>query len=468
MKILKFFLICLILPFTAYSQANDIDALFNTPDETLNNEESLGGENYYTGSESTENENDELNIDSLFETPDETIDNPVNDAEEDNSAQEGSVEDKGAEEKVDVAALTKSDKPVVKGSLSVEGAIALGFLDWPYGFDNDYFNQLGANFDGSAYYAMSPTFTIDVRPKSYFRFYTSISTSLRRSSMSFGYPSFGELFLDYTFRDTYFFRVGRQSLTWGQGLLLSNIGNFVEDVEDGIAIKSFIPLGINGLTTLLYADGSSTSPLDFSYAALFDMTLGPLSLGLSGKFNRTRSQELITDLYLKTVIGEVDFAFETRGDFDLSFEENEYLWPTWQVLTNFYWENSDLGIKFLGEYTYALGPNVTINSGWSEDDSILKSWAQYGKHRLGIGLLSTKPWIGNFKPGIRWYHDFSDTSGQFVIGLTGTFAPLITAEIGIPIVYGPDYGYYRLNNEDPENRVLSLIFQLTLESSYSF
>ena len=459
MKILYFCLIFLILPITSYSQVSvdDIDALFNTPDETLNDEYSEGDEKSYTDSETTENENEEMTLDSLFETPDETIDNPVNDAEGDKE-----------EDRVDVAALTKSDKPVVKGSLSVEGAIALGFLDWPYGLDDSYFSQLGAAFDGSAYYSMSPTFTIDVRPKSYFRFYTSISTALRRSTMSFGSPSFGELFLDYTFKDTYFFRVGKQSLTWGQGLLLNNIGNFVEDVEDGIAIKSFIPLGINGLTTLLYADGSSTSPLDFSYAALFDMSLGPLSLGFSGKFNRTRSQELITDLYLKTVIGEVDFAFETRGDFDLSFEENEYLWPTWQVLTNFYWENSELGIKFLGEYTYALGPNVTINTGWAEDDSILKSWAQYGKHRLGIGLLSTKPWIGKFKPGIRWYHDFSDTSGQFVIGLTGSFAPLITAEIGIPIVYGPDYGYYRLNNEDPENRVLSLIFQLTLESSYSF
>ena len=454
-----------MFPFIAFTQEvfDDIDDLFNTTDETIEDDSAK------SDTEDAETPHEEMDIDSLFESPDETLD----DTEAVDKNQENAEKtEEESEDKVDIASLTKSDKPTVKGSLGVEGAVAIGFLDWPVGVDETYFTQLGGEFDGSAYYSMSPAFTIDVRPTSYFRFYTSLSTSLSRSSLSFGYPSFGELFIDYTFSDTYFFRVGKQSLTWGQGLLVGNIGDIVNDVDDGIAIKSFIPLGPNGLTSLLYTtDGSSVNPLNFSYAALFDMTVGPVSMGLSAKFNRTMDKELLADLYLKTVIGDVDVSLEARGDFDMSFggfDGSVYQWPTWYAQTNFFWEDSGLGIQLLGEYIFSYGSDITVNNGWKDDGTIKTTWAEYGQHRIGLGIRSTKGWIRDFKPGLLWYHNFADSSGQFVLGVSGTFSPLISAEIGIPIVYGPDYGFYRLNSDDPENRVLSLIVRLTLESSFSF
>ena len=402
-------------------------------------------------------------IDDLFAEPDETVAD-----ETDSDKTQTADEDKDEEETVNIAELTRNDKPIVKGSLEVLGATAVGFLDWPVGFDNTYFTQLGSEFDGSAYYSMVPVFTIDVRPNSYFRFYTSLSAELSESSLSFGSPVFGQLFIDYTFNDNYFFRVGKQSLTWGQGQLLGNIGNFVSNVDDGVAVKSFIPLGMNGLTALIYTDVVVTNPLYFSYAALYETTLGAFTMGLSAKYNYKLDQQLISDVYLKTVIGEVDFALEARGDFDLDFGADDYLWPSCYALTNFFWEDADIGIKLLGEYIFSYGPEITVNDGWSDEDTVSTRWAEWGRHQVGLGLIATKPWIGSFKPGIRWYHNFIDTSGQFVLGLTGTFAPMITANIAIPIVYGPNYGFYRLDNEDPENRILSLIIQLKLKSSFKF
>ena len=232
-----------------------------------------------------------------------------------------------------------------------------------------------------------------------------------------------------------------------------------------MSIKSFIPIGANGLTTLIYTD-TITSPLYFSYAALFETTIGPLTSGISAKFNRTFEQELITDLYIKTVIGEADIALEGRFDFDLGLSSKNYLWPTSRSLINFFWENSS--VQLLGEYMFAIGPKVTVNTGWDEENDVSTQWAEYGQHRLGLGAIAKKAMIGKFKPGIRWYHNFTDNSGQFVFGLTGPFAPMITANIALPVTYGPDYGYYSLSNEDPENRVLSLIIELELSSSFSF
>jgi len=134
---------------------------------------------------------------------------------------------------------------------------------------------------------------------------------------------------------------------------------------------------------------------------------------------------------------------------------------------NFFWENSRIGFKVLGEYLFAYGPEITTSTGWTDTTTILTEWAEWGQHRAGLGVISTKPQFGKWKPGIRWYHDFVEGSGQVVLGLTGPVAPMISANIAVPIVYGPDYGYFWQNNEDdPGNRVLGLIVQLSISSSF--
>lgn len=432
----------LFLSFTLYAQElsdENLDDFFSVPDETV--------EEAAVNTENIDQTEDPINsIDDLFDQPDDT------------KAQDDNTEEA---EQVDIEALTKNDAPVIRGKLSLSGAVAMGLMSWPQLDSNDFLTELYNSFDTSAYFAMTPTISFDIRPNSYFRFYTSLSSSLSESTLRFSTPSIGELFIDYTYKDSIFFRVGDQGVAWGQGQLLNNPGNIVSDVADGVSIKSFIPLGSNGLTWLFYLNSSwglsnITNPLYYAYAALFETTLGSLTVGFSGKYREGMSQELIGGIYLKTVIGEVDFALEYRGDFDLYYEEGSWLWPTTYAVANFFWENSDIGVKLLGEYEFAHGPGVRV----------MGLWTPYGRHLAGIGVSFSKLLIGNMKPGIYWKHAVMDNSGQFVIGLSGTFAPMITANLGIPLVYGKAGGYYMQNNDDPEDRLLSAALQLSISTSF--
>ncbi|AHC16472.1 hypothetical protein [Salinispira pacifica] len=440
-------------------------------------------------------------VDDLFAVPDETVESQNDsesesesgdtDTEDDAENSESDVADDGADENgedaIDLDALTTRDKPTVKGTVSLSGSIAGGFLDWPVPEEGaPYGDILWEEFDASVYYDMSSSVSVDARPLPYFRYFAKLSTSMDESRFSFPTPSVSELFIDYTLAERYFFRVGKQSMSWGQAQLLSNPGDLVSDVKDGIAVKMFMPLGVNGLTSVIYvkdgwlASTASPSPLDFAYASLFETSAGPFTLGFSGKFNRNLEQSLIGNMYVKTNVLGVDIALEGRGDFDVYPAKGDagtawgigpsYLWPTTQALVHMFWESSDIGLQLIGEYRFSYGPEITTRIGpvpaeESAADTNLV-WAENGVHRSGLGIVFTDARIFGLKPAVRWYHQYNDHSGQIVFGLTGSIAPLLNINIGLPVTYGQSWSYYRQNNEDPAGRVVSLVVQLSLSRSF--
>ncbi len=398
-------------------------------------------------------------LDDLFSSPDETLSDDGGGGEDDgdgsgaegseDSGAEGS-EDSGADGALDVLAGINTGT-TVKGSVSMSGSVVAGFHNWD-------FSTAGETV--SAYYELQSGVSLDVRPTKELRFFSSLSVGLDADDVNITAPAIGALFVDYTLADTVFFSFGKQGLTWGQGNVIANPGNLVDGISNGISLKAFIPLGNNGLSVVIYPGGTSSSPRNFAYAALFEFSAGPLNFGLSGKFQRELDQALSVNAYLKTVIAGIDVALESRVDFDTYPEREGYVPPKVQAVSNVFWE-SDIGIRLFGEYFFAYGPQEVIHI--SETETVP---AEAGTHIGGVGMLFPDLFGGDWSPGLRWFHNFSDGSGQVAAGITGTIAPNLRLNIAIPAVYGASYGHYQRNNADPEGRRLSVVTQLTLSASF--
>ncbi len=423
-------------------------------------------------------------IDDLFSDPDSTVDEQSPDAGNGEAeSAEGNDDSSGA---VDIAALTSSSEPIIKGSVSLAGSLVLGLSEWPdLNSDASLPAQVANNFDGSAYYEMRSTISADVRPTSYFRFFVSGATALDEASLSFPTPSISELFVDYTLSERVFFRVGKQAAAWGQGLLMGNPTNLLDDIGSSIAVKAFLPIGTNGLDVFMYSKGAwindSSSPglPDFAYAGMLDGSIGNFTLGIAGKYNANGSNpvpqpdplggaeeqteplgtpnQVSGSAYIKTALWGLDVSTEFRTDFPDDFSAVNY-----RSITNLFYEYGAIGLQAIGEYYFAYGPNHLIQTS-SEEREI----APFGIHRSAIGLLFSRiSSLRGWKPGIRWFHDYSDMSGQVVLGITGPLAPMLSLNFALPVVYGDEFGYYRQNNEDPAGRVISTLFQVSLSRNF--
>jgi hypothetical protein len=343
-------------------------------------------------------------------------------------------------------------EPQLSGTVDLALAGAWGLVDWQ-----------STQTDLSGYADFSSGISLDVRPRSDVRFFSRISTALSASDLSI--PMFGlsELFFDYTFEEAVFFRVGKQTLAWGQGLLLGNPGNLVSDIAGSFSMRAFTPLGTNGLTVIAYGNPAwysgpesyPVSPYYLAYAGQLETSVGGVNLGFSGKFRYLEEQSVAA--YFKTVVGSTDVVMEGRvtssdvltgvpADYDYyallgAFHE----FPNW---------------RFLSEYQFEAVWNSTLAG-----RGIL--------HRGGVGFLSSSFWVAGWKPGFRWFHaletmdgQYLRHSGQITIGATRPVNSVLSLDLGIPITYGSPDSFYRVNNEDPGGRVAAVVLQLNLNVNF--
>ena len=402
-----------------------------SPDDLLGPVEEEG-ESSDSATEDDEAQDSGENIDNLF-----------------NNAEDGIVEGDEQNAPIDPGELTENPEPVARGSVSVEGTAIYGLLDWP---DGSGWEPFAEQLDGAPYFTIAPRVSLDVRPTAYQRFFVSLTTSINEGSLKFATPAIQELFVDYTLLETVFIRIGKQSVTWGQGRLVGNPGNIVGRVGGGIGLRAFVPLGPNGLTTVLYAREDFVGPDDgfglnsIATAAQFEASLGDFTVGTSVHYLNRPDEPFIGGGYLKTVLFGVDLAVEgiTRwpnpGDFDPVTNP-----PVFQAIGNAFWESGGSpNVQILAEYLFDqnAGPDP--------------------HHRTGLGILLRSLPGTRWNFGLRWFHAFQDHSGQVVFGADGPLAPGLTGRVGVPIVYGADGTYYRQNSEDPANRVASVVLQVRM------
>lgn len=372
-------------------------------------------------------------------------------------------------EVVDIAALTTSPTKV-SGKVSAGLGIGAGLIEWPgsAAADDRSFSDL-MRFSGL--YSTTASVRVDSRPASYLRFFAEAETSLSSASLIFTAPYMKEIFIDYTFSNTLFFRVGRQSLTWGQGRLLGNPANLVSRVESGIALRATLPLGPGTLNGVIYGIGSwignpysNINPRSYAYAGQWDTSIGPVALNLSGHYKELdpSQEDIAAALSFSFGLGPVDFAVDGVG-----YWNPESFTPApvqWAALAQIFWENDDRSWSVLSEYKF--------------DSSV----AGFAGHHAGLGVKMPKIFGSSWRPALRYKHAFQDNSGEIIAGIDGTIAPKITLAVGLPIVYGAPGTYYRaaltsgvasaeggVIDEDsliPIDNVVSLLLSISLSFSF--
>lgn len=354
---------------------------------------------------------------------------------------------------VDIAALTTSP-PRFSGSVNTGAGIALALREWPgtEAAGEEDFQDL---FTGSAGYDMSTTLRLTARPRPYLRFTAAMTTSLNRNTGRFTNPSMGNVFVDYTFRDTYYMRVGSFGMTWGQARLLNNIGNLASHVSDGASMRLTVPAGPGTVTGVITARGSD-DPRDFNYAGQYETTRGRLSTGVAARARRETT--LDTAAYMTWGLGAVDLTQEglVRWDRDDPFSESTLNFAT---LSQVIWEFGSPVWRIIGEYEFDYA--VEDLQG----------------HRTALGVRMPQFLPANWRPQMTWRHAYADNSGQFITAFSGSLGPSLEGTIAIPVNYGDPGTIYRggeeLEGEDEDERqyvstenFVSVLFGVRLKFSF--
>ena len=332
-----------------------------------------------------------------------------------------------SEEGLDIDALTAEKKPLLSGSATVGGGLVLGITDW-----QKPITEPGA-IALVPFYLMESVLKLDVRPTAFLRFFGSFSATspyddpatTDETAIAFSPLLVEELFLDYTLAELLYFRLGKQAMLWGQGRLF-NPGDFMLQAIDGISVKGFVPLGVNGLTVVAIGEGvlgpnppayADVSEL-IAVAGLFETNLASLAFGVSAYYRIAPG--LKTGAYLKTPIAGADVALEGVLNWgpDVAGVDSAV------VLASLFWEGGRSKWQLILEYLF-------------------DTWVpEYQGHSLGLGA-AVRNWLpGGWKPGLRWVHSFADASGQLLLGLDGPIAPYLRLSIGFPFRYGAPDGYY--------------------------
>jgi len=423
----------------AESDNLEIDSLFETGDETVDDAPD--------GSPDGESADD---IDSLFDDPDATNNDArtpsgtgTNDVVPDRGTDSDSNTESDSETGViDIAALTTAPTKI-SASVSAGVGAGVGLIEWPLTSAAD-----GRTIDEllrySGFYNSSASMSVDTRPTSYLRFRTSIGTALDPDTMGFRDPSIGEFFIDYTLRETIFFRAGRQGLTWGQGRLLGNPANIVSDVSGGAAVRGTAPLGQSTVTGVVYSreewvqERASIDPRAFAWAGQWEGKIGEVSIALAGKAKT--DEPIDTSVSVSFALGPINVAGDIVRHVDYVAEPDIL---TYDMLGQLFWENEARTWSVLGEYRF--------------DSSVKNAGKKMVGDYAGIGLRMPGVRGGAWRPALSWQHAFEDHSGQVTAGIGGTIAPSLSLSIGVPVIYGEPGSYYRAAleeevNEDIEDR----------------
>lgn len=342
-----------------------------------------------------------------------------------------------------LAQYVTSDTVVISGSFNATGGAIAGWTQWP-----DPAN-LETGYDGTIGLTTSATLNIDARPDPDFHLYGTMSTSMNpldpASGVNWSSFALGEFFVDYTWLGNVFIRMGKHSITWGQGRLFSGSTNIMSDTYSGFALRASLPTLLDGVSAIgllkseYFESGTLASYKQICYAVKADQVLLGTLLSLGGRYQVDEGINAILSVK-RTILG-VDLLA------DVVLHDNEAS-RYYQVLAGFFKEWTDF--KVYGEYYYT-GATVDVPD-----------------HSAGLACGFNNVFGTPIDVGAQWIHAFIDGSGTVTAGLTWVPWKFITAKIGVPVVYGEEGSRYvvALATTDPGKRRVSLAFGLEMAVSF--
>ena len=183
-----------------------------------------------------------------------------------------------------------------------------GINAWPWDVDD----PSDLTYMDAALFKLSASVDANVRFSPEFRMYTKITGRFPELV-----PEITELFCDYNFLNSVFFRIGRQAINWGispnypfTNLLGRVPEDYVEPTEeraDSIGFKMNIPFGIGGLEVVMFSreefwGDSNPTVHDIGMGATFNLALAGIDFSLGGFFHEDLNHR--SDLILFVVVSQ--------------------------------------------------------------------------------------------------------------------------------------------------------------------
>ena len=239
---------------------------------------------------------------------------------------------------------------------------------------------------------------LDARPSENVRVFGKVRTSYPFAAQGRGAIEVFELFSDSNWREQVFFRVGKQTVTWGTGYfwrpadILSLVPVDVDDPtaerEGPLAIKASVPVREHSLDMYVIGDETVREIPDLGVAARAVLFLPPVEVSIGGGYQRDNPVRVVSALTLP--LGEVVWFGEGRLSFGrqelrlsstgapytLEEDDSRYLSGT----LGFRW-NAERWKSFLvGQYLYQ-------GEGYSDSDLLPLALAAVGSEQLSASTL---------------------------------------------------------------------------------
>ncbi|GHU57749.1 hypothetical protein FACS189444_0330 [Spirochaetia bacterium] len=229
---------------------------------------------------------------------------------------------------------------------------------------------------------LSGAFFIDARPSTNLRIYNKFiyafpfKTDMPLDKIpGLGLPSVSipefkvfELFTDFSWNESVFFRFGKHTIKWGVGYFFSpaDVLNLsVIDPEEpetqregpvSLRAQFIFPNTQNVLYTYVLPDTNTFAAEDTAGAAKFEFPVGTAELGFGGWYKRLRSPRF-TVTYSGTIAGKVSafgeglFAWG-KDDEWLAEKAAADMGPVFQATAGLSYTNKDLHLNLMGQYFY--------------------------------------------------------------------------------------------------------------------
>ncbi len=387
--------------------------------------------------------------------------------------------------------LTRDDKIHFFGSVDIYGLSGLGWSQFPpLSRPGD---NLGTDLGGS----LTTSLGFEVRPASELRIRGTLSYYFPGSG-----PLFSEMIVDYSVLNTVFFRIGTFAYTWGNSQFYqfanlparslpewgttsvpfwekTNLITRTIPESVPVSMKMNVPFGLNGLTFLArfdlenyFPNPSAPSPKYAGYGLQYDLVTGPIEWSIAGFWQYLLTPR--TFLAMKTSAGGFDLSAEMTMAFPVKFSPAgisristtgggifvggvlQRIYPTAVVGLSREWP--DAHVKFYAEY--AFNGERDPGTPWLADAT------GPGGHNSAAGVRFTSLGPAGLAFNLLWQQNWSDGSALIAPFLELSPVDLVTIQIGLPIIFGPDDGEVLGNRLVPGGKRFELLILVKLSASF--
>jgi len=281
-----------------------------------------------------------------------------------------------------------------------------------------------------------------------------------------------ELFSDFNWNDTVFFRGGKQNMHWGVGYFYSpaDLLSIAEiDPEDPeaeregpVAVKANIPLGVNNL--YLYAlPAVADEPLEIGLAVKGELVIGAGEVGAGAIYQKDIAPAgMITvsasagdfDLFAEGVVNygsNRTFVVESADGVAAERVTDEFFF---NATAGFRWSysgsESDSTVSVMAQYLYN-GEGYSDPSIITDTDNQPEIAALLGSEEISIRDLQSTgihyvagnlSWSDVFSSGINagvfWMQNFTDMSALVTPSITRTIVNDVSVTLQFPMMFGEE------------------------------